>query len=197
MTGQACCKLLLVMTVVLSLVFDGLGLRAVYRPVGMLGRGIDRVQPQRRIGGGVDEVVCYTGRDDNSRTVPQRVPLTIQDGFAFSSLDPDELVAITMLLQADLLARLQRHHYQLHVWCGEEHLSEMFILNGSLLDIDHVTCHVLFSCHFYRTDHCIGLINYNNIQVMFIPVLSKSLVELTQQNEDCQQHATDDCHITT
>ena len=59
------------------------------------------------------------GRDDGRRPVLQLALLSVENGLPHAILNPDELVAASMSFEADVLARLQRHHHQLAERTGE------------------------------------------------------------------------------
>lgn len=65
--------------------------------------------------------------------------LAVKNDLALPGLDADELVAVTMALEADLFAGAQRHHHELLVRPCEEHLTEVLVFQSLLFDISHVT----------------------------------------------------------
>ena len=94
----------------------GLLLGLVDDAVAMLGRAVDRVEPERLVAG-VDHVVAGAGRDDHGEIVLDPVGDAVDPDLALAFLDPEELVAVLVHLLADVAAGRQRHQHQLEVAC--------------------------------------------------------------------------------
>src|SRR5690606_19186282 len=95
-------------------VIAGLGLRPLHGPVRVLWRAVDDVHLERR-GPGVDDVVGDAGGDHDRGTGAQRVHAAVERRAAGAGLDADELVAVLVRLDADVLTGAQRHEHELRV----------------------------------------------------------------------------------
>ena len=100
------------LVVVLLLVFVGLFFGAVYRPVRVLGWGVDG-EEFKRLAARVDEVVACAARDDDDRAGADEAALAFNDGLALTAREGEHLIDAFMHLFADLLAGFERHQHEL------------------------------------------------------------------------------------
>jgi len=61
--------------------------------------------------------------------------------FTLAILDTEELVPVPMRLEADILAGLERHQYELKIVACIEHVAEVRVVLRQLLDIGDKSLH--------------------------------------------------------
>src|SRR5688500_10636280 len=124
----------LAVPVIVVMIPFGLGLVLVNDAVAMLGRTVDRVEPERCLAV-VDDVMARAGGDDHREIVLDAVVDTIDPDDSAAFLDSEELIAIVMYFFADVAAGRQGHQHQLKVLPGVEDPAEILVRHGHALDI--------------------------------------------------------------
>jgi len=120
----------------------GVAFGAVHGALRMLRGTVKRIEPERRVGGCVNDVVLDGGGNDHRAPVAQFVFLAVEYDDSIPLLHPDELVVVAMHFLADLFARLKCHEHELDIRSREQDAPEIFIGDGVALDVRHVPVHI-------------------------------------------------------
>ncbi len=94
----------------------------------------------------VDDVVRGASRNQNSRTVLNRVPNVVEGRFPFSGFDAKKLIEL-MHLFAYFLSRLQRHKNELTIFRSIQDAPEIVIIKREFFYIYNVSSHIVMILH--------------------------------------------------
>jgi len=129
----------------------GLFHRGVNRPVEMLRRAIQGVEP-KRLGPRADHIVPGALRDDDPVVRLHGVTNAVDPDFALARLDAEELVAVVVDLFADLLTGRNGHEDELQIVAGVENAAKVCVLFRQTFDIVDEALHESLLCGLAVSD---------------------------------------------
>src|SRR5665811_820749 len=121
-----------------------------------MSRRVDRVELQRLATRRVDDVVLGSGRNDDRRAVLHLVLVAVDDDAAPARLEAEELVAVLVHLQADVLLRRETHQNELATGGGIEDFPEITVFKGQLFDVVVESLHPALRSRFERAGYSLS-----------------------------------------